>query len=147
MDDGLADLLHRVVSLLGEHARERMSAQDSLTYSQLRLLGSLEEHAPMTQHRLAEVMTISDPAVSRALQPLAQQGLVSIGADPEHGRRKLVTLTEAGSELFHRIGQPFVEEFKQVLLDSDFPYERYLADTSRLAEILSGSTGTEARKS
>ncbi len=136
MDDGLADLLHRVVSLLGGHARDRMPADDSLTYSQLRLLGTLDELAPLTQHQLAEAVAISDPAVSRALQPLLHDGLVAIGPDPAHGRRKLVNITASGTEAFHRTGRPFAEQLKQALLANDFPYERYLADTARLAGIL-----------
>ena len=137
MDDGLADLLHRVVALLGEQARERMHKPDSLTYSQLRLLGTLEDQPPMTQHRLAEALAMSDPAISRALQPLASAGLVAIGADPHHGRRKLVALTDKGSQHFHQAGRPMIEEFKQALLASGFPYQRYLSDTQRLAELLS----------
>lgn len=136
MDEGLADLLHRVVSLLGGHARERMQAQDQLGYSQLRLLGTLEEQAPMTQHQLAEALVVSDPAVSRALRPLLQAGLVSINQDPAHGRRKLVTLTEEGSQAFHNTGRPLADELKQSLLESGFPYERYLADTAQLAGLL-----------
>lgn len=141
MDDGLADLLHRVVALLGEQARERMQAPGSLTYSQLRLLGTLEEQPPMTQHRLAESLTMSDPAISRALRPLASAGLVAVEQDPEHGRRKLIALTDAGSKVFHEAGRPVIEEFKQALLANDFPYERYLEDTYRLAELLSGRAG------
>lgn len=140
MDDGLADLLHRVVSLLGGHARDRMPADGNLTYSQLRLLGALDDHSPLTQHQLAEAMAVSDPAVSRALQPLLHDELISIEPDPAHGRRKLVRITPAGSEAFHRTGRPFAEELKQALLANDFPYERYLADTSRLAAILVSST-------
>lgn len=140
MDDGLADLLHRVVALLGEKARERMQSPGGLTYSQLRLLGTLEDQPPMTQHRLAESLAISDPAVSRALQPLAAAGLVAIESDPDHGRRKLVGLTEAGAKHFHAAGRPAIEEFKQALIANDFPYERYLSDTKQLAELLSDNS-------
>lgn len=143
MDEGLADLLHRVVALLGERARERMQEPGALTYSQMRLLGTLEEQPPMTQHRLAESLAMSDPAISRALQPLAGAGLVAIEPDPDHGRRKLVALTEQGSRVFHEAGRPVIEEFKQALLANDFPYERYLADTARLAELLTDPTSAE----
>jgi MarR family len=80
MDEGLADLLHRVVALLGEHARERMPESGGLTYSQLRLLGTIEDREPMTQHQLAESLSVSDPAISRALRPL--EGLVRTEPDP-----------------------------------------------------------------
>ncbi|MFK0249144.1 MarR family winged helix-turn-helix transcriptional regulator [Amycolatopsis azurea] len=136
MDDGLADLLHRVVMLMGEATRRRTDDLDGLTYSQIRLLGTLEEIEPTTQHRLAQAMSVSDPAISRALRPLEADGLVRIVVDPEHARRRLVRLTEAGRKAFHAAGKPLYDEFRAALVAAGFPYERYLEDTLRLAEIL-----------
>ncbi len=136
MDDGLADLLHRVVMLLGEAARRRTDGPDGLTYSQIRLLGTLEDIEPTTQHRLAQALTVSDPAISRALRPLQAGGLVQITVDPEHARRRLVRLTEAGREAFHSTGKPLDEELRTALLAAGFPYDRYVEDTLRLAELL-----------
>ncbi|MFI7241678.1 MarR family winged helix-turn-helix transcriptional regulator [Streptomyces qinglanensis] len=136
MDDGLADLLHRVVMLLGEAARRRTDGPDGLTYSQIRLLGTLEDIEPTTQHKLAQALSVSDPAISRALRPLQTDGLVQITVDPEHARRRLVRLTEAGREAFHATGKPLDEEFRAALVAAGFPYDRYLEDTHRLAELL-----------
>ncbi|WP_410651287.1 MarR family winged helix-turn-helix transcriptional regulator [Amycolatopsis sp. cmx-4-54] len=136
MDDGLADLLHRVVGLLGEAARRRADDSDGLTYSQIRLLGTLEEIEPTTQHRLAQAMSVSDPAISRALRPLEADGLVRITVDPEHARRRLVRLTDPGRKAFHGAGKPLYDELREGLVAAGFPYERYLQDTLRLAEIL-----------
>ncbi|WP_026467803.1 MarR family winged helix-turn-helix transcriptional regulator [Amycolatopsis alba] len=136
MDDGLADLLHRVVMLMGEAARRRTDDPGGLTYSQIRLLGTLEEIEPATQHRLAQALSVSDPAISRALRPLEAEGLVLITVDPEHARRRLVHLTELGRKAFHTAGKPLYDEFRAGLEAAGFPYERYLEDTLRLAEIL-----------
>ncbi|WP_030573632.1 MarR family winged helix-turn-helix transcriptional regulator [Streptomyces aureocirculatus] len=136
MDNGLADLLHRVVMLLGEAARRRSDGPDGLTYSQIRLLGTLEDIEPTTQHRLAQALLVSDPAISRALRPLEADGLVQITVDPEHARRRLVRLTEAGREAFHTTGKPLDEEFRAALVAAGFPYDRYLEDTLRLAALL-----------
>ena len=135
MDDGLSDLLHRVVGLLGDAARKHGGDGD-LTYSQLRLLGSVEDVEPATQHRLAQVLGVSDPAVSRALRPLEERGLVRITQDPQHARRRLVELTTSGREAYHAIGKPLADVLRKALLAEDFPYDRYLADTLRLAGIL-----------
>ncbi|MFE0023727.1 MarR family winged helix-turn-helix transcriptional regulator [Amycolatopsis sp. NPDC059021] len=136
MDEGLADLLHRVVMLLGEATRRRTDDRDGLTYSQIRLLGTLEDIEPVTQHRLAQALSVSDPAISRALRPLEADGLVQITIDPEHARRRLVRLTETGRKAFHTAGKPLYDEFRTALIAAGFPYERYLQDTLRLAEIL-----------
>jgi DNA-binding MarR family transcriptional regulator len=136
VDDGLADLLHRVVLLLGDAARQRTDGRDGLTYSQIRLLGTLEDIQPATQHQLARALSISDPAVSRALRPLEADGMVQVTIDPTHARRRLVRLTDAGQKAFHTAGKPLYDEFKTALVAAGFPYERYLADTVRLAELL-----------
>ncbi|MFF1645124.1 MarR family winged helix-turn-helix transcriptional regulator [Streptomyces sp. NPDC058240] len=136
MDDGLADLLHRVVMLLSEATRQRTDDPDGLTYSQIRLLGTLEDIEPTTQHRLAQALSVSDPAISRALRPLEAGGLVQITVDPEHARRRLVRLTEAGRKAFHAAGKPLYDELRAGLVAAGFPYERYLQDTLRLAEFL-----------
>ncbi|WP_033291790.1 MarR family winged helix-turn-helix transcriptional regulator [Amycolatopsis jejuensis] len=136
MDDGLGDLLHRVVMLLGEATRQRTDGRDGLTYSQIRLLGTLEDIEPVTQHRLAQALSVSDPAISRALRPLEADGLVHVTTDPEHARRRLVRLTPAGRKAFHTAGKPLYDEFRTALLAAGFPYERYLEDTRRLAELL-----------
>ncbi|MBF6332285.1 MarR family winged helix-turn-helix transcriptional regulator [Nocardia transvalensis] len=136
MDDGLGDMLHRVVQLLGDATRRRVDDSGGLTYSQMRLLGTLEEIQPATQHQLAQALAVSDPAISRALRPLEKAGLVRVGPDPEHGRRRLVRLTEAGSEAFHATGKPLYDELRTALLAAGFPYERYLQDTAVLAQLL-----------
>ncbi|HEY2701938.1 MAG TPA: MarR family transcriptional regulator [Pseudonocardiaceae bacterium] len=141
MDDGLSDLLHRVVSLLGEVARQHISSEGDLTYSRIRLLGALEDIEPATQHRLAQTLGVSDPAISRSLQPLEQEGLVRITTDPTHARRRLVELTDAGRKAYHASGKPLAERFRRALLAGGFPYDRYLADTLRLAEMLESARG------
>ncbi len=136
MDDGLADLLHRVVFLLGEATRQRREGADGLSYSQMRLLGTLEDIQPVTQHQLAQALSVSDPAISRALRPLEAAGLVQVRPDPEHARRRLVRITDAGRKTFHDSGKPLYDELREALLAADFPYERYLRDTAQLARLL-----------
>ncbi|WP_328334703.1 MarR family transcriptional regulator [Kribbella sp. NBC_00382] len=138
MDDSLADLLHRVVFLLGEAARRQGEGEDAggLTYSQLRLLGTLDDIQPTTQHRLAQALSVSDPAVSRSLKPLEAAGLVEVRTDPEHARRRLVSLTPAGTKAFHEGGKPLYNKLRTALLEDGFPYDEYLRDTARLAKFL-----------
>lgn len=81
-------------------------------------------------------MSVSDPAISRALRSLEADGLVQVVVDPAHARRRLVTLTETGRKAFQVNGKPLYDEFRAGLVAAGFPYERYLEDTLRLAEIL-----------
>jgi DNA-binding MarR family transcriptional regulator len=143
VDEGLGDLLHRVVMLLGEAARRRADPSDGLTYSQIRILGTLEDIEPVTQHRLAQALSVSDPAISRALRPLETDGLVQITIDPDHARRRLVRLTDVGRNAFHTAGKPLYDQLRAGLTAAGFPYERYLQDTLRLAEILASDRGRD----
>lgn len=136
MDEGLAELLYRVVMLMGEAARRRSGPDQRLSHSQLRLLGTLEEIEPATQHQLAQALGLSDPAISRSLRSLEAEGYVAIGVDPAHRRRRLVTLTPAGQNTFLAEGRPLEEELRTALRQAGFPYDRYLADTHRLAALL-----------
>ncbi|MFE9577081.1 MarR family winged helix-turn-helix transcriptional regulator [Nocardia sp. NPDC006044] len=136
MDDGLGDLLHRVVLLLGEATQRRVDGSGRLSYSQMRLLGVADESGPMTQHQLAQALSVSDPAISRALRPLQAAGLIRVDPDPEHGRRRLVSTTDAGRAAFHTSGKPLQDELRDALLAAGFPYARYLRDTVTLAELL-----------
>lgn len=79
---------------------------------------------------------MSDPAISRALRPLEANGLVQVTVDPDHARRRLVRLTDAGRNAFHTAGKPLYDEFRTALIAAGFPYDRYLQDTLRLAELL-----------
>ncbi|MFE2378052.1 MarR family winged helix-turn-helix transcriptional regulator [Streptomyces sp. NPDC059398] len=136
MDEGLAELLYRVVMLMNDAARRRSGPEQRLTPSQLRLLGTLEEIQPATQHELAGALSLSDPAISRALRPLEAEGYVTINTDPAHRRRRLVSLTPTGQNTFQAEGKPLEEELRSALLGAGFPYDRYLTDTHRLAALL-----------
>ncbi len=85
------------------------------------------------------MVAVGEPLVEvagrRALRPLEAEGYVAVDIDPAH-RRRLVTLTPLGLAAFLAEGKPLEEEFRAALLESGFPYERYLADTRRLAALL-----------
>lgn len=139
MDDGLADLLHRVVATLGDLARKRLaSGSAQLSYTQIRIIGTIEETPGMTQRQLADSVGLSEAAMSRALQALRDAGCVEIVVDPAHARRRLVTATPVGLQLFHASGTATSAELREWLVREGFPYERYLADSQRLAELLGG---------
>ena len=80
-DEGLGDVLNHITMLLGVVTRE-YGAPGALSYSRMRLLGTLEEVQPATQHELAQAMLVSDAAVSRMLTALVPEGLVTVEPDP-----------------------------------------------------------------
>ncbi|RLP74979.1 winged helix-turn-helix transcriptional regulator [Mycetocola tolaasinivorans] len=137
MDDGLADLLHRVVATFGDLARRRIaSGPGQLTYTQIRIIGTLEEAPGMTQRELADSVGLSEAAMSRALRALRDEGLVDIVVDPTHARRRLATATAEGLRHFHDSGAAIAGQLREWLIREGFPYDRYLADSQQLADLL-----------
>ena len=140
-DEGLGDVLNHITMLLGIVTREH-GAPGSLSYSRMRLLGTLEEEEqPATQHELAQAMLVSDAAVSRMLTALVPEGLVTVEPDPEHARRRLVRLTEKGAELFHASSSDYAAQLEKALTAIDFPYQRYLRDSIALRDFLATAAG------
>jgi DNA-binding MarR family transcriptional regulator len=88
----LEELTTYLLSLSGREARRRMAAQLSLT--EFALLAAL----PASQRELGEQLR-KDPAdMVRLLDAASDAGLVVRAADPADRRRRLVSLTPAGSE-------------------------------------------------
>lgn len=139
-DEGLGDVLNHITMLLGVVTRE-YGAPGALSYSRMRLLGTLEEVQPATQHELAQAMLVSDAAVSRMLTALVPEGLVTVEPDPEHARRRLVRLTDKGAEQFHASSTDYASQLEKALTAQDFPYERYLRDSIVLRDFLATAAG------
>ncbi|HWL02699.1 MAG TPA: MarR family transcriptional regulator [Microbacteriaceae bacterium] len=52
---------------------------------------------------LTPLLLVSQPSVSRMIDRLVERGLVTKTPDPDDGRGTLVTLTQAGFDLFRRV--------------------------------------------
>ncbi len=139
-DEALGDVLSHITMLLGILARDH-GAADALSYSRMRLLGTLEEVQPATQHELAQAMLVSDAAVSRMLTALVPEGLVTVETDPAHARRRLVRLTDEGARRFHASSRDYAVQFERLLADRGFPYQRYLRDSVALRDLLAVAAG------
>ncbi|NUR58535.1 MAG: MarR family transcriptional regulator [Catenulispora sp.] len=71
---------------------------DGLRSYHYRLLAALEEWGPASQADLGRRTGIDRSDVTAALVELESRTLVERSADPEHNRRKIVTITPAGVE-------------------------------------------------
>jgi DNA-binding MarR family transcriptional regulator len=70
-----------------------------ISYKRVLFLAVLQECGTVTQHALAVALGYSDPAVSMMLLELAKEGYLRTTPSPEHGRKRLVTITPKGSEV------------------------------------------------
>lgn len=77
---------------------------EGLSLPQWRVLRALGEGEPLDVSTIARRCALLQPSVSRLLKPLQGRGLVAPLHDGEDTRRRRVTLTTKGQEMFMRIG-------------------------------------------
>lgn len=94
----------------------------------------------MRQRQLADSLGLSEAATSRALRTLREAGLVETVTDETHAGRRLATATPAGLQTFHSSGAVLETELRDWLVREGFPYEDYLAESKRLADLLGSLT-------
>jgi DNA-binding MarR family transcriptional regulator len=73
-----------------------------LPFSRIRILNRLSRR-PMTVKQLAHAAAMDAPATTVAVNDLEDRGLVVRETDPTNRRCKVVSLTDAGREMVHRI--------------------------------------------
>ena len=99
MTESTSYLLGKFVTLLESEAERLLRAQLGISYRRMLFLFVLQHQESMTQHRLAQSLGYSDPAISSMLRELVKEGYVTTSPDPDHGRKHLVRITAQGLEL------------------------------------------------
>ncbi len=93
--DGIAAALFASVSLLVRRVRQ-VPAEGGLTMPERQALSLLDRGGPATSSELARQAQITAQAMGATLGALRARGLVERRADPEDGRRAILTVTDAG---------------------------------------------------
>lgn len=107
--------LHVLVARLDRSADRILRAELDLTYSRYLVLLALHRVGAVTQRQLADELGLSEPAVSRALTPLVDAGLLTVDAVSGQGHRRRVALTAAGTDLVERAAQRLEAAFAALL--------------------------------
>lgn len=101
----VAAALHASIGLYVRRLRQVPVLQDELSAPEIRALSRLDQAGATTPGELARVELISAQAMGVTLGALEKRGLVARHADPEDGRRAVMSLTPAGREaLRHKHG-------------------------------------------
>lgn len=95
---------------------------------------------PIRLSELNRHVLLSQPALSRMVDRLADRGLVSRSTDPRDGRGVRLALTEDGLAVQRRIGRRHGRSVAQAMLARLSP-----AELSQLEELCSRLTGTTSR--
>lgn len=95
-EGGTGFLLARLGSL-AERSWVAMLRERNLTAHQHGVLLALREHGPLAQHGLARMIAVDPRNVVPIVDGLVGKGLIDRGMDPADRRRRVLTLTDAGS--------------------------------------------------
>jgi DNA-binding MarR family transcriptional regulator len=102
----LADEVWRAMASLVHDNRDgwkrAVVEQTGLPFSRIRILMRLSRQS-MTVKQLAHAATMDAPATTVAVNDLEDRGLVVRETDPKNRRCKVVSLTDAGSQIVHKI--------------------------------------------
>ena len=92
----LAIVIKRLRTSLQEAA---LAGATGLSLSQVLILRRLRVEGPLTAASLAAAEQVTHQAVTQNLSELKRAGLVETAPDPDDGRKKLISITEAGKAL------------------------------------------------
>lgn len=93
----LAVAVKRLRARLQEAA---LAGTTSFSLAQLSILRRLRLEGPMTAASLATAEHVSQQAIAQNLSEMKRTGLVEAAADPQDGRKRLISVTESGNGLF-----------------------------------------------
>ncbi len=111
-----------------------------LTLSELSALSRLDRGGPTTSSALAKLEQISPQSMGATLAALEQRGLVERNADPDDGRRAVLSLTPAGTDVLRVRRTAKTEALAQAIATSLSPAElRQLLAVVPLIERLAES--------
>jgi DNA-binding MarR family transcriptional regulator len=130
-------LLHRVVSALDRAGDRFLRAEFGISHSRMVVLLLLHRGGPTDQHDLAGRLGITDPAVSGLVRELVRDGRVEVAVAPSNRRRRVVSLTAAGTELVDRAGRHLEDRFAALLAESGVDDDDLFALLSRIDKTLS----------
>lgn len=136
LDNSPAYLLHKLVFELDRAADQLLRTQVGISYKRALFLVVLQECGTVTQHALAVALGYSDPAVSTMLLELAQDGYLRTAPSPEHGRKRLVTITPKGSEVVANGRHLLDSRFDQLMQAAGVDAQHYRELTEQLYHTL-----------
>lgn len=117
-----------------------MLADSGVNEQKWRVLRVLDESGPLDQSLLAERACLQLPSLTRILQAMQDQGLVTRSPAPADRRRSIVTITEAGLAVIENHAAASIALFAQ--LEDSFGHDRL----EQLLDLLEDLHRTDWRK-
>lgn len=134
-----------VLSRLLDQQMTVIAADFGLSLGAYRGLVTIDAFGEMTSADLVRYTGYDKAAVSRQVKELRDLGLISMVDDPNHGRRKLLTVTDGGALLLAKAA-PSVEARRAALSDqlTDKEEAVFLHAIEKLAAYVSDQLNSKA---
>ncbi len=132
--DTSALAVHELVVALDRAADVLLADRYAISHPRFMVLRALRIGGTATQHALGGRLGITDAAVSRMLPGLADAGLLTVTDDPDHGRRRLVTLTDRGEQLARDCELALDAAFTGAATDAGVDVEAFVHSARALTE-------------
>ena len=111
-------VLLEAVSLLQHQVEQQLRTEGGISYVQFELLARLANApGPLTMTQLADGVVYSRSGLTYQAGLLEKAGLITRGPDPDDDRATLVTITQDGLDLFHRVLPGHVQVSRRLLFD------------------------------
>ena len=145
---GPAELADRLASL-GTHLQRQLQrgTEDGLTRARLSALGMLVLGGPRTLGELAAAEHVRPPTMTRLVQAMEADGLVTRARHPSDGRSIVIRATPQGEALLERGRGGQAAAMLQAIADLDAADRRRLIEGIDLVERIVREAGREARTS
>ena len=135
----VAAALRESIGLLLRRMRQQQP-EGELTLPESAAMTRLSRRGPTTSSALAKLEQISPQSMGATLAGLEARGLVARHADPQDGRRVVLSVTEAGQQVLQDKRNARTEQLAQALAARFTPGElRQLAAVAPLLERLAQS--------
>lgn len=131
-----SSLIHQLNVEMNRAADRLLQAQVDLSYSRFNCLFHILELDSASQHTLAVAMGYSDPAISKMVNELCEDGLVKINLDPRHKRRKIVRLSTRGKKTADKCLELLDECFTDVVNQAGINETKYAEHTFALLQAM-----------
>ena len=108
-------LMNRIMRRYNQTLLARMEDLE-LSVPKMRALASLAARDGLTVNELAVLSSAEQPTMSRTLEQLERDGLISRRVSPSDSRARICSLTEAGRDVYRRIW-PEMEAAEAAMFD------------------------------
>lgn len=106
------------------------------SFSNYQALAVLDDWGEITQHKLATYLMISDPAVSRIVKILEDEGYVTRRNNPNQKRQQLVSITTHGKEIHSVCRHRLESVFANTLADANVDLDIYKQNTRSIINAI-----------